>query len=164
MWPSSTSGTGRSGAASVWTTLRISTADKTGHQRRLVRWGSGPYICTQLWPLGQTSKLLISTEYVNETEKIGGTWTDMNSYRKKWSIARYFHVVICWYDDMICEIFYDTMFYFKIFKAVSEITARQTWTNLCKTWRHKSVQHRTIIIIIIIIIHMTILVGGVARW
>jgi len=155
MWPSSTSGTGRSGAASVWTTLRISTADKTGHQRRLVRWGSGPYICTQLWPLGQTSKLLISTEYVNETEKIGGTWTDMNSYRKKMKHCQIFSRG---------EIFYDTMFYFKIFKAVSEITARQTWTNLCKTWRHKSVQHRTIIIIIIIIIHMTILVGGVARW
>jgi len=31
------------------------------------------------WP--QKSKLLILSEYLNETEKIGGTWTNTNSYR-----------------------------------------------------------------------------------
>ena len=30
--------------------------------------------------MGQKSKLLILREYANKTEKIGGTWTNMNSY------------------------------------------------------------------------------------
>ena len=35
-----------------------------------------------LYRVGQKSKLLILSEYVNKTEKIGGTWTNKNSYRE----------------------------------------------------------------------------------
>jgi len=38
------------------------------------------------------SKLLILSECVNTTDKIGRTWTNTNSYRRKWSIVWYFHV------------------------------------------------------------------------
>ena len=31
---------------------------------------------------GSKSKLFILSEYVNKTEKIGGMWTNMNSYRE----------------------------------------------------------------------------------
>ena len=49
----------------------------------------------------QKSKLLIVSEYVNKTEKIGGTWTNINSYRENealsdiftWNI--YFTIVLC---------------------------------------------------------------------
>ena len=45
----------------------------------------------------QKSKLLILSEYVNKTEKIGGMWTNKNSYRENevlsdiftWNILRH---------------------------------------------------------------------------
>ena len=50
---------------------------------------------------GSKSKLLIFSEYVNKTEKIGETWTNTNSYRENdalsdiftWNI--YFTIVLC---------------------------------------------------------------------
>jgi len=32
--------------------------------------------------VAQKSKLLVLSEYVNKTAKIGGTWTNTNSYRE----------------------------------------------------------------------------------
>jgi len=81
------------------------------------------------WPcliyrVGQKSKLLILSEYVNKTEKIGGMWTNKNSYR----------------EMKYCLIFSRKIFYVTIvlclnivwLYAVNEITAKQTRTSLCK--------------------------------
>jgi len=74
---------------------------------------------------GSKSKLLILIEYVNKTEKIGGMWTNKNSYRKKMK-----HRLI--YSR---EIFYVTIvscLNILWLKTITEITARQTRTSLCK--------------------------------
>jgi len=39
---------------------------------------------------GSKSKLLILSEYVNKTETIGGTWTNMNSYRENEALSDIF--------------------------------------------------------------------------
>ena len=52
--------------------------------------------------MGQKSKLLIFSEYVNKTEKIVGMWTDTNSHREnealsdifKWNILRYTYFML----------------------------------------------------------------------
>jgi len=41
---------------------------------------------------GSKSKLLISSEYVNNNEKICGMWTNANSYRENGNIVWYFHL------------------------------------------------------------------------
>jgi len=43
-----------------------------------------------MYRVGQKSKMLILSEYVNKTEKIGGMWTNKNSYRE--NDVWYFHV------------------------------------------------------------------------
>ena len=81
------------------------------------------------WPnymyrVGQKSKLVIFSEYVNKTEKIGGMWKNKNGYR----------------EMKHCLIFSREIFYVAIvlclnilwLEAISEITARQTRTSLCK--------------------------------
>ena len=45
-----------------------------------------------IYRVGQKSKLLILSEYVNKTEKLRGTWTYMNTATDKRSIVWYFHV------------------------------------------------------------------------
>jgi len=53
--------------------------------------------CDTVYRVGQKSKLLILSEYVNKTEKIWGMWTNMNSYRENevlsdictWNILRH---------------------------------------------------------------------------
>jgi len=35
-----------------------------------------------MYRVGQKSKLLILSEFVNKTEKVGGTWTNTNRYRE----------------------------------------------------------------------------------
>ena len=70
--------------------------------------------------MGQKSTLSISSEYVNKTEKVGGTWTKTNSYRDIEALS----VVI-----FSREIFYGTIvscLNILWLKSVSEITARQT--------------------------------------
>ena len=52
-----------------------------------------------IYRVGQKSKLLILSEYVNNTETVGGMWTNTNSYREnealsqsdifKWTISRH---------------------------------------------------------------------------
>ena len=76
----------------------------------------------------QKSKLLILSEYVNKTEKIGGMWTNTNSYRE--NEAPY---------DIFAQNILRLYFMFKYSMTESsqwncQITARQT-----QTWRHKSV-------------------------
>jgi len=70
-------------------------------------------------------KLLILSEYVNKTEKTGGMWTNTNSYRENEILS----VIFTW------NIFYVTLVLrlnILSLKAVSEITARQTWTSFTK--------------------------------
>jgi len=40
--------------------------------------------------VGQKSKLLILSKYVNKTEKIGGMWTNKNSYRENEALSNIF--------------------------------------------------------------------------
>jgi len=40
--------------------------------------------------VGQKSKLLIFSEYVNKTEKIGGTWTNTNNYKENEALSDIF--------------------------------------------------------------------------
>jgi len=50
------------------------------------------------------SKLLILSEYVNKTEKTGGTWTNTNRYRENeaWSIVWYFdYTMVNQSDDYV---------------------------------------------------------------
>ena len=58
------------------------------------------------------SKLRFLSKYVNKTEKIGGTWTNTNSYRE---------------NEALSDIF--TCLNIVRLKAVDEITARQTRTS-----------------------------------
>ena len=45
---------------------------------------------------GSKSKLLIFSEYANNTEKIGGTWTNTNNYRENEALSGiYFTIVLC---------------------------------------------------------------------
>jgi len=69
------------------------------------------------------SKLLILSEYVNKTEKIGGIRTNTDIYRENGALS-----------DILHEIFYVTIICLNILrlKAVNEITARQKQTSLCK--------------------------------
>jgi len=73
--------------------------------------------------VGQKSKLLILSEYVNKTEKIGGIRTNTDIYRENGALS-----------DISHEIFYVTRICLNILrlKAVNEITARQTQTSLCR--------------------------------
>ena len=43
---------------------------------------SAAYPVDEAYRVGQKSKLLILSEYVNKTEKLGGMWTKKNSYRE----------------------------------------------------------------------------------
>ena len=78
-----------------------------------------------MYRVGQKSKLLILSEYVNKTEKLGGMWTKKNSYRE---------------NEVLSDVFTWNFFYVTIvlylsilrLKTVNEITARQTQTSLCK--------------------------------
>jgi len=45
---------------------------------------------SNLYRVGQKSKLLILSEYVNKTEKVGGKWTNKNSYRENEALADIF--------------------------------------------------------------------------
>ena len=40
--------------------------------------------------MGQKSKMFILSEYVNETEKMGGTWTNTNSYGENEALSDIF--------------------------------------------------------------------------
>ena len=74
--------------------------------------------------MGQKSKLLVLSEYVNKTEKIG-MWTNTNIYRENEALSDIF----TW--NISCH--KCSMFKFILWlKAVNEITARQTRTGLCK--------------------------------
>jgi len=78
-----------------------------------------------IYRVGQKSKLLILSECVNKTKKIGGMWTNKNSYRENEVLS-----------DIFTEIFYVTIvlcFNILWLKAINAITARQTLrTSLCK--------------------------------
>jgi len=70
-----------------------------------------------VYRVGQKSKLLILSQYVDKTEKIGGMWTRKNSYRE---------------NEVLSDIFTSQLFYVLWLKAINEITHRQTRTSLCK--------------------------------
>ena len=72
--------------------------------------------------VGQKIKLLILSEYVNKTEKIGGMWTKKNTYRENEVLS----------DIFTSNILRHNYFMFLWPKAVNEITARQTRTSLRK--------------------------------
>jgi len=79
----------------------------------------------EAYRMGQKSKLLILSEYVNKTEKLGGS--NLNKYehlQRKWSIVWYFHVKYFVTIALCLNILW--------LKAVNEITARQTKTSLYK--------------------------------
>jgi len=63
------------------------------------------------------------SEYVNKTEKIWGTWTNMNSYRQNET----FSGIFMW--NILRQLFCLNILWLK---AINEITARQTRTSLCK--------------------------------
>jgi len=44
----------------------------------------------EAYRVGQKSKLLILSEYVNKTEKLGGTWTNTNIYRENGALSDIF--------------------------------------------------------------------------
>ena len=64
---------------------------------------------------GSKSKLLIFSEYVNKTEKIGGTWTNTNSYRENEALS----------DIFTWNIYFTIVLYLNILwlKAVTDTTA-----------------------------------------
>ena len=67
---------------------------------------------------------MILSEYVNNTEKIGGLRTNMNSYRENEILSDIF----MWNILVTIVLCLDILW----LKAVNEITARQTLTNLRK--------------------------------
>ena len=74
--------------------------------------------------VGQKSKLLILSEYVNKTEKIWGMWTNKNSYRENEVLSDIFAWIILRHNCLCLNILR--------LKAINEITPRQTRTSLCK--------------------------------
>ena len=70
---------------------------------------------------GSKSNLLIFSEYVNKTEKIGGMWTKKNSYRENEVLSDIFSWNILWHNCLSLNIPW--------LKAINEITARQTRTD-----------------------------------
>ena len=73
---------------------------------------------------GSKSKLLILREYVNKAEKIGGMWTNKNSYRENEVLSDIFTWNIIRHN---CFIFYDWKQSMKLL-----LGSRQTRTSLCK--------------------------------
>jgi len=78
----------------------------------------------RVYRVGQKSKLLILSEYVNKTEKIGGVWTKTNICRENWALSDIFTRIILRHN---CFVFKHSMI-----KTVNEITDRQTRTSLRK--------------------------------
>jgi len=78
-----------------------------------------------MYRVGLKSMLLILSEYVNKTQKIGGMWTNTNSYKENEALSDHFSREIVYIKIVLClSILW--------LKAVNEITARQTWTSLRK--------------------------------
>jgi len=78
-----------------------------------------------MYKVGLKSMLLILSEYVNKTQKIGGMWTNTNSYKENEALSDHFSREIVYIKIVLClSILW--------LKAVNEITARQTWTSLRK--------------------------------
>jgi len=77
--------------------------------------------------VGQKSKLLILSKYVNKTENTGGVWTSTNSYRENEALSDIFTWNILRHNSTI-------VFCLNILwlKAVNDVTARQTRTRLRK--------------------------------
>jgi len=74
-----------------------------------------------LYIVGQKSKLLILSKYVDKTEKIGGMWTNKNGCREKEALS-----------DIFTWMFYDRIvscLHILWPKAINKITARQTRTS-----------------------------------
>jgi len=83
----------------------------------------------------QKSKLLILSEYVNKTEKIGRTWTNTNSCRESEALS-----------DILHEIFYVTIVLclnILWLKAVNEITAKPARTSFAKFTKVCSMEYLT---------------------
>jgi len=77
------------------------------------------------YKVGQKSKLLILSECVNKTEKVGGMWTNTNRYRENEALS----------DIFTWNILRHNCFMFKYsvwLKAHNEITARQTRNGFAK--------------------------------
>ena len=78
-----------------------------------------------MYRVGLKSMLLILSEYVNKTQKIGRMWTNTNSYKENEALSDHFSREIVYIKIVLClSILW--------LKAVNEITARQTWTSLRK--------------------------------
>jgi len=78
----------------------------------------------QLYMVGQKSKLLILSEYVNKTDKTEGMWTEKNSCRENEVLSDIFTWTVLRHNFLCLNILW--------LKAINEITARQTRTSLCK--------------------------------
>ena len=76
--------------------------------------------------VGQKCKLLILSECVNKTDKIGGMWTNKNSYRENEVSSDIF----TW--NILCPNCITPILKILWLKAINEITAKQTRTSLCK--------------------------------
>ena len=79
---------------------------------------------THLCRVAQKSKLLILSKYVNKTEKIGGTWTNTNSYRENEALSDIFTWNILLHYYLCLNVLW--------LKAVNEITSDYTTRPLHK--------------------------------
>jgi len=80
--------------------------------------------------VGQKCKLLILREYVNKTEKVGGTWTNTNSYRENEALS----------DIFMWNILRHNCFMFKYSMTESSQKLLLGKHELASwTWRHKCV-------------------------
>ena len=68
-----------------------------------------------LYRVGKKSKLLILSEYVNKTEKIGGIWTNKYSYRE---------------NEVLCDIFTWNILRYNCFMFKYSMTESNQW-NYC---------------------------------
>ena len=80
--------------------------------------------------MGQKSKLLILSEYVNKTEKIGGAWTNTNSYGKDEALSdisrKLFYVTI-----VLCLNIYDWKQSMKLLLGKNELAYVNMTSQKC---------------------------------
>ena len=76
---------------------------------------SGP-LALYAYMVGRKSKLLILSEYVNKTEKVGGMWTSTNSYREM--------------KHILCDIFTWNILRHSCFMFKYSMTESKQW-NYC---------------------------------
>jgi len=85
------------------------------------------YVPVYLYRVGRKRKLLILSEYVNKTEKIGGTWTNTNSCRE---------------NEVLSDIFTWNILHHKCFVLRYSMTESSQW-NYAKFIKVCSIEYLT---------------------